>query len=354
MNDFYNEQETVIIETPEERNSKMRKQRKLFSRVFLALFLYIVLSQICSIVIYMVAQMVLSPEKYAEFFASSIATVVVSCVSQYLIAFPVFLLTLIGTKKSQKAVKSSISVKELAFYFLIGQSLMYIGNLVGTFLNNFFGALTGKVPENSISEIITEIPIWLIFVMLVIIGPIVEELIFRKLMIDRLATYGDHMAVLFSAIAFGLMHANLYQFFYATLLGLLLGLVYTRTRNVKYTAILHIVTNFMGSIAVLPFEEPINKLYTIMEEINLGITPDLPSLIYNGTLTLIFFNIQFGMVIGGIFVLVDYLKKKKLSISRDKEIYLPDNIVIKNGFVNVGAILFLVVTFILTAINMIA
>ena len=60
------------------------------------------------------------------------------------------------------------------------------------------------------------------------------------------------------------------------------------------------------------------------------------------------------MVIGGIFVLVDYLKKKKLSISRDKEIYLPDNIVIKNGFVNVGAILFLVVTFILTAINMIA
>jgi len=48
MNGFYNGYDHVVFETPEERENKKRSARKLFSRVFLALFIYMIISQLLS------------------------------------------------------------------------------------------------------------------------------------------------------------------------------------------------------------------------------------------------------------------------------------------------------------------
>ncbi len=353
MNGFYNGYDQVIIETPEEREGKKRKARKLFSRVFLALFIYIIISQLLSSVIYAVASIMMPYEQYLEFAESSLWAIIISSGVQYLIAFPIFVLALLGTKKAQAKERSKLSIKDFIIFFFIGEALMLIGSIIGNLLNEMVGAVTGNLPENDIATIIEEVPMWLIVVLMVVIGPIVEELICRKLIIDRLSAWGDHIAILFSAVAFGLLHANLYQFFYAAFLGALLGYVYTRTRDVRYTILLHMLFNFMGSIVGLWVQEAINEYYVQYELMVMGEQFDLLSLGLNGMITVLYSNLQYGMMAGGIYALIHMWRKRKLQISRDKELYLADGEIVKSGVLNVGSILFLILCSVLTFLNLI-
>ena len=53
------------------------------------------------------------------------------------------------------------------------------------------------------------------FLYMVICAPILEEYIFRKLIVDRTVKYGQGVAVVLSGLMFGLFHGNLNQFAYA-------------------------------------------------------------------------------------------------------------------------------------------
>ena len=94
---------------------------------------------------------------------------------------------------------------------------------------------------------------------------IMEELVYRKLIIDRLYVHGEMAAILFSSVLFSLVHGNLFQVFYAFLNGCILGLVYTRTGRIRYTIALHMVTNFLGSIAVLSIMDAQERLESLFE-----------------------------------------------------------------------------------------
>ncbi len=74
--------------------------------------------------------------------------------------------------------------------------------------------------------------------------PIAEELLYRGVVLRRLRMmFGVVPAVVLSALIFGVMHANLVQFLYAGILGLLLGLLF-QTTNKLYAPILgHIAAN---------------------------------------------------------------------------------------------------------------
>ena len=352
MNGNFYGYDNVVIETEEERNEKKKRLRRHFSRVFLAMFLYIVISQAVSILAYPIAERILSPEAYTKFAASAIWSLVISCASQYLVAFPIFILLLTGTEKAKSRGKSELSLKDFVLLFCTGQVLMMAGNIVGQFLNQIVGSLTGNLPENSVAEIIQETPIWLTFILVVIIAPIVEEIISRKLIIDRLSIYGDHVAIIFSAVAFGLLHANLYQFFYAALLGILLGYVYTKTRDVKYTIYMHMIINLMGSIVALPVEKAMNEYYEIAEIALAGGSFNLLALAGSWLVMFIYSNLQYGMIIGGIIAIVHYTKKREIKINTDKEIYLSDKDIAKHGILNVGTMLFLVLTLTITVLNL--
>jgi membrane protease YdiL (CAAX protease family) len=353
MNGFYNGYDHIVFETPEERENKKRSARKLFSRVFLALFIYMIISQTLSSVIYAVAAVMLSPERYEAFANSSLYAVLISSGVQYLIAFPIFYLALIGTKKSEGKERSKLSAKDFVLFFFIGEAMMFVGAMIGNILNSMVGSITGTMPENNIATIITEIPMWLIIILIVLIGPIVEELICRKLIIDRLSVWGDHIAILFSAVAFGLIHANLYQFFYAAMLGALLGYVYTRTRDVRYTILLHMLFNFMGSIVGLWVEGALNEYMLQYELMVAGEQFDMLSLGLNAMISVLYSNLQYGMVAGGIYALIHMWRKRKIQVSKDKELYLADGEIVKSGILNVGTILFIILCSILIILNLI-
>jgi hypothetical protein len=109
-------------------------------------------------------------------------------------------------------------------------------------------SVTGYDYQNSLSSLVDTSPTWMVLVGTVVVAPIGEELIFRKLLIDRTRDFGDVTAILISAISFGLFHGNFFQFFYAFLIGAVLAYVYTWSGNWLWCVGIHMVVNLWGSV----------------------------------------------------------------------------------------------------------
>ncbi len=86
-------------------------------------------------------------------------------------------------------------------------------------------------------------------VAIALVGPVVEELVFREAILGHLLRngVGRRTAIVLSALLFGAIHGNPIQIPFAIAVGLVFGLIYYRMRNVVLTSIVHIVNN---SIAV--------------------------------------------------------------------------------------------------------
>ena len=105
--------------------------------------------------------------------------------------------------------------------------------------------------------------IWGILLIVVLIGPILEEYLCRKVLLDRINQYGQGISVLVSGLIFGLIHGNFYQFFYAFGLGAIFAYIYVKTGKWKYPVVFHILINFMGSVVPLFF---IRRLETVLSD----------------------------------------------------------------------------------------
>jgi uncharacterized membrane protein YeaQ/YmgE (transglycosylase-associated protein family) len=76
-----------------------------------------------------------------------------------------------------------------------------------------------------------------------VIGPVCEELIYRHWLLVPLRKYGDFQAVVITSLLFGFFHGNLTQFLYTAAGGFIYGIVAVRANSVKPAIILHIINN---------------------------------------------------------------------------------------------------------------
>ena len=81
-----------------------------------------------------------------------------------------------------------------------------------------------------------------------IVGPIVEELVFREGIQGSLERSGKPfwLAAVVSALCFGLIHLNPAQVPFAFVMGLILSVIYHKTGNAVVTSIIHILNNSMA------------------------------------------------------------------------------------------------------------
>lgn len=135
--------------------------------------------------------------------------------------------------------------------FLVSISTLYLGNIIGLTLMYSVSTLQGKPMINPVEETIEGLSLWAIFITMVVMAPVCEELLFRKIIIDRVRQFGDKAAILVSAVLFGLSHGNFYQFFYAFGIGLVFAYIYIQTGKVGYTILFHGLINFLGSVVAL-------------------------------------------------------------------------------------------------------
>lgn len=86
----------------------------------------------------------------------------------------------------------------------------------------------------------------------VVMAPLFEEIVFRGIIMKGLINKGTKpkTAIIISAIVFGLVHANPWQFVGAVLLGSVLGLVYYKTKSLLLPILLHAFNNLCSAILI--------------------------------------------------------------------------------------------------------
>ncbi len=83
----------------------------------------------------------------------------------------------------------------------------------------------------------------------VIAAPIAEEMFFRGVVLKQTSRVSARFGVIFSAVMFGLMHGNPYQFVMATVIGLYFGYITIKTDSLIPSIVCHIAINGMMSVS---------------------------------------------------------------------------------------------------------
>lgn len=144
-----------------------------------------------------------------------------------------------GYLTGDKRLYSSVSVSYLFWSGVMGISVIFMIDFLMSYLtflpdwlDDTFDALQSG---------------WLGIVCVGILGPVLEELLFRgaitKVLLEE---YSPKKAILISGLVFGIFHINPVQVVGATLIGFLLAWIYYRTRSLVPCILIHILNNSLS------------------------------------------------------------------------------------------------------------
>ena len=277
-------------------------------------------------------------------------TYVGSGVPLYLIAMPIAVM-LMG--KSTVIETRKFNMKPGMFFKLLFMCLpmMWVGSMVGSMLSL---ALSDGEATNRVADLAMQTNIWNV-VFLVILGPIFEEWMFRKQLIDHTRKYGEKTAILLSGLAFGLFHMNLFQFFYAFLLGVMFGYIYMRTSKLRYSTAMHMIINFNGGV-LAPWIltrvdlDQLDKVSQAAENGNVAAMEQWASQNATGlAIMLVYFLLYGAVILVGFVLLIRNFRKAEFYTAPEE---LPRGVRAKTVYGNVGMVTFIVLTVLLTAIGL--
>lgn len=288
--------------------------KKVFNRIGLAIFVSMILVNIIQVVFFGIIGVV-----NQELLSAPWINYAAIAISFYLIGFPVFYLMIKNLPEEEKRESKTLGVFEVIKICFMSYSIVYIVNFLTNILMMLIAVIKGSEVTNPLVNMLEGSNwIWsLIFAG--ILSPIIEEMMFRGVMLNKLRRYGDKVAIITTAILFGLFHANFSQFFYAVALGIVFAYVTLKTGTIKYSIILHIVVNIMGGV-ILP-----------------AVIGDGSNIVAVGCVGLALLAI----VIVGLVLLIK--NRKNISLL-DGEIKLEKGTAFKTIWVNVGMILYVVIS----------
>lgn len=195
---------------------------------------------------------------------ASIANYAISLVGIYLISMPLASIML-KPLPSVKPLKEKMKFKHLFGALCICFCFMLTGSYFSMYLQDLIQLIKGGEIQNNLEETLSMGDIILNILCVGILFPILEELLFRKLLCNKLLPLGEKQAVIISAAIFGFIHGNIFQFLYAFLVGLVFGYIYVKSGKIIYSIIFHCVINlFTGIFASFVASLPITK---VLEEL---------------------------------------------------------------------------------------
>jgi len=155
-----------------------------------------------------------------------------------LIIFLVFIILIPIFYKVFKKYKTNNKIKKenIIIIILLGISISLIYNVCMFNLNNIVN-FTNQFKLNNIN----------IFVQILgsgIIGPILEELVFRGIVYNKLKSFNKPItSIIITSIIFSIMHTSLLNIPYAFILSLVLIYIYEKNKTLKAPILLHISAN---------------------------------------------------------------------------------------------------------------
>lgn len=128
------------------------------------------------------------------------------------------------------------------------------------------------------------------FITAVFLAPIVEEIVFRGIILNRLKVrWGTGAAIIISSVLFGILHFRM-AIVGAIVFGVCMSLVYLRTRKILITMTIHFINNFFASILMfLPMGEANStEVLTLQDARTLGFVMGIPFTIISTILLILY------------------------------------------------------------------
>lgn len=226
----------------------LKRAKRTFSRIGFALIVYFAAAYGAAFLLQIILLNFVSNGE--ALLQSPTVTTAISAVAMYIVAFPVFLLMMLPLKPAKRE-KGRVRPATVVTLTLIAYFFLYVGNFLGIAASGIFESFFHFSLEEATLELIGKLHWGVALAVAGILGPLVEECIFRKWILDRTRVYGEKLAILFSALTFALFHMSVQQFFYAFFIGLLLGYLYIRSGSLRAVWVIHAALNIFGSVIPL-------------------------------------------------------------------------------------------------------
>lgn len=226
-----------------------------------------------------------------------------------LIGFPFIWLLLRGIPKT-KIEQHSLNFSQWFTFLCMSEALIIAGSMIGSPIHT---ALTQPFTGNNLNNASSLMENSNVIVRTLVVGigaPVFEELIFRKVLIDRTVKYGEYVSIVLSGIMFGLLHGNFSQFFFAALIGMLFAYIYIRTGRIRYTIFLHMAINLSSALVLQTLLQKMLNAKDDGEQKAVVTVCAVLALAWAGGV--------FAIGIIGIVKLIKSLKRKKLALNMQK------------------------------------
>ncbi len=181
-----------------------------------------------------------------EFLSSFLIQIVV------MLAIPMFLYTILVSKNIKKTFSDTgfgkFSFKMLLISVVLGFVLYFINSYVANFFSGII-SLFGYEQISSAQTVKLNYQFLLKdFALTAVLPGVCEEFLHRGIMLHANKKYNNpRYCLIVSSILFGLIHLNINQFFYAAILGFLMGIVCLASNSIYPSIIVHFMNNFLSS-----------------------------------------------------------------------------------------------------------
>ncbi len=184
-------------------------------------------------------------------------------IAQYIIYIPILIVALFLSideiKYGFKANSKMRYMKPLS-YVCVGIVACYFANYIGSIISQLTSFSTDSVNQEAIEEIFLSKYGALLILDICIIGPIVEELVFRGCILRGLVKLriNPAIAIIISSIIFGFIHVSsagdYTQIFPYIFMGIALGAIFYKSDSIVESTIVHILLNTISTslMIILP------------------------------------------------------------------------------------------------------
>ncbi len=226
---------------------KSLSPKQICSRIGIALFAMMVIWQSITITVVSII-----PKDLLE---NGIVYWTINDIALYFIAVPIFLLIMKSVPNAEQAPPrvKKLRVRDYILALLFGFGGTYIVNIVSnTFLSIVHIIITGEfLPDMSNLNALTDNTGTIgLLIFGVLIPSFGEEFLFRHVLWKKLRSAGDKTYIFFSALCFGLFHANFSQSLYVFLVGVIFAWAYVLSGRLWVPITMHFIFNFVGIIIV--------------------------------------------------------------------------------------------------------
>lgn len=162
------------------------------------------------------------------------------------LAVPALLVAVLSRRRQNPFPTKRVSVGNYAVALFGGMAMAVLANYLTNLIMSFLVEMGVPYPQFDETQSGTPVSLLLNLLSTAILPALLEEMVMRGYVLGALRRYGDKLAVVITAMLFGLIHGNVLQLPFAFFLGLVLGWLVVQTDSIWPAVLLHFGNNAMS------------------------------------------------------------------------------------------------------------